>query len=88
METGSLQRLGLLISTLPERLTHLDVAPPPTDIAPPTVLVGGLVVGVLIALCLLVVVVGIVAFFVIRAIKKNRAKDVPPAQNNPTAPTP
>lgn len=88
METGFLRLLGVLISVLPERMLYLDVAPPPTDIPQPPVLLGGLALGVLIALCLLVVVVIVVAFFVIRAIKKNRAKDVPPAQDTPTAPTP
>jgi large-conductance mechanosensitive channel len=88
METGFLRLMGVFMSVLPERIMSLDIVLPPTDVAPPPVLLGGLALGVLIALCLLVVVVAVVAFFVIRAIKKNRAKDVPPAQNNPTDPTP
>jgi hypothetical protein len=68
-------------------LPLVDVAPPPGDVVPPTTYLGwGL--GVLAALCCLVVLVAVAAFFVIRAVKKNRlAKDAPPAQDTP-APTP
>jgi hypothetical protein len=83
MKTGFLQLLGvILFSAL--RMVRLDVAPPPTeiptplpvDVAPPTSYLG-LGLGVLAALCCLVLVVAVVAFFVIRAIKKNSA-----AKNN------
>ena len=68
---------------------RLMVLVPPTDVAPlPVVPIAGIAVGVIVALCGLVVVVGVVAFFVIRAVRKNRTKDVTPAQNNPTAPNP
>ena len=85
MKTGFLQLLGVnLLSVL--RIARLDVAPPPTeiptplpvDVAPPTVPLLGLGLGVLVALCCLVVVVAVVAFLVIRAIKKsNAAKNIP-----------
>jgi Na+-transporting methylmalonyl-CoA/oxaloacetate decarboxylase gamma subunit len=52
----------------------LDVAPPPS------VLVG--IGGFLLAgLCVLVIVIGVVAFFVIRAVRKNRiAKETAPQE--------
>ena len=89
MVTGLLQRLHVLSSTLSDQIAHIDVAPPPTDIPqPPTEAILGLGAGVLAALCCLVVVMAVVAFFVIRAIKKNRVarEAAAPAQNDPTAP--
>ena len=69
-------------------LLRLMALVPPIDVAPPSAIIG-LGIGLLIVVCGLVAVVAVVAFFVIRAVKKNRAaKDVPPAQNNPTAPNP
>ena len=74
MKTGFLQLLGvILISVLPARIVSLDIALPPTDVVPPSTLLLGLSLGVLAALCGLVFVVALVAFFVLRAIKKNRA---------------
>lgn len=70
METGFLRMMALV---------------PPTDVAPPPVVpIVGITAGVIAALCCLVVVVGVVAFLVIRAIKKNRTpKENPPSPNNP-----
>jgi hypothetical protein len=74
-----LRFIGVVLLALPARAMRLDVVPP--------VALLGLGVGVLIALGLLVVVIGAVAVFVIRAIKKNRlAKSAPPAQDPPAAP--
>jgi hypothetical protein len=88
MGTGFLQLMGIHFFALPGRIM-LDVAPPPTDVAPPPTLYLGLGLGVLAALCGLVVVIAVVAFFVIRAVKKNNAAkatplsapNIPPAQN-------
>jgi len=81
MGTAFLQLGCLLLYTLPGRAV-LDVAPPPTDVAPPPVAFLGLGLGalaVLAGLCGLVVVVAVVAFFVIRAVRKNRmAKETAP----------
>ncbi len=67
METGLLQLLGVLVFSLP-----IDVAPPVGSLV-------GLSVALLAILCFLVVGIGLVAFFVIRAIKKNQA-----SKNQPT----
>jgi len=58
---------------------------PPTDVAPPPVVpIAGIAIGGIIGLCCLVVVIGVVAFFVIRGVKKNRsAKESAPAQTPP-----
>jgi hypothetical protein len=62
----------------------LDIAPPPTDVAPPPTLLAGVGWVVLAALCALVIVIGVVAFFVIRAVRKNRlAKQAPPPTQEP-----
>ena len=83
MGTGFLRLGGLLLFTLPGRST-LDIAPPPTDVAPPPTLLAGLGLVVLAGLCVFVVVIGVVAFFVIRAIRKNRlAKQTPPPPQEP-----
>ena len=66
MGIGFLQFLGALPGA------WLDIVPPPTDVAPPPTILAGLGLVVLGALCLAVVVIGVVAFFVIRAIRKNR----------------
>ena len=71
METGFLQPVGVHFFALPGWI-RLDVALPPTDVAPPPTSYLGLGLGVLAGLCCLVVVVAVVAFFVIRAVKKNR----------------
>jgi hypothetical protein len=76
MTTGFLFLMGAL--------PIVDVAPPP-DVVPPTTYLG-IGLGMLAGLCCLVIVVGVIAFFVIRAIKKNRIKNAVPAQNDPTAP--
>ena len=81
MKKGFLPLGGLLLFALPVR-SVLDVAPPPTDVAPPPVAFLGLGLGALAVLagrgCLVVVIV-VVAFFVIRAVRKNRmAKETAP----------
>jgi len=82
MKLGFLTLMNVLPSLLPERIARLDVAPPPTavsvDVAPPTVPLLGLGLGALAVLCCLVLLVAVVAFLVIRAIKKSNA-----AKNNP-----
>lgn len=78
MRKGFLQLGGVLLFGLPVRIM-LDVAPPPTDVAPPTTALAGVGLIVLAALCVFVIVIGVVAFFVIRAIRKNRtAKETAP----------
>ena len=67
METGFLRLMGALLFALLDRGVHLDVAPPPTVLVAG---VGGLVL--LAGLCVFVIVIGVVAFFVIRAVRKNR----------------
>jgi len=65
MEIGFLRLLGALLFARLEGGALLDVAPPPS------VLVG--IGGFLLAgLCVLVILIGVVAFFVIRAVRKNR----------------
>jgi heme/copper-type cytochrome/quinol oxidase subunit 2 len=83
MGTAFLRFMGALLFSLPEGSVRLDVAPPPT-------LLAGIGLVALAGLCLFVLAIGIVAFFVIRAVKKNRTvKDNPPAPTNtPTAPNP
>ncbi|HVP20956.1 MAG TPA: hypothetical protein VMS73_03745, partial [Anaerolineaceae bacterium] len=51
----------------------LDIAPPPADVAPPPTVLAGIGLIVLAALGFLVVVIAVIAFFVIRTIRKNRA---------------
>ncbi|MBM3151708.1 MAG: hypothetical protein FJZ96_05815, partial [Chloroflexi bacterium] len=60
---------------------HWMVESPLMDVVPPpTVPLAGISVGVIAALCCLVVVVGLAAFFVIRAVRKNRTPNkTPPA---------
>jgi hypothetical protein len=74
METGFLRLLGALLFTRLDGGVLLDVAPPPS------VLLG--IGGFLLAgLCVLVIVIGLVAFFVIRAVRKNRiAKETAPQE--------
>jgi hypothetical protein len=74
METGFLRLLGALLFTRLDGGVLLDVAPPPS------VLLG--IGGFLLAgLCVLVIVIGVVAFFVIRAVRKNRiAKETVPQE--------
>ncbi len=86
MGIGFMQLGGLLLFALPGR-SLLDIAPPPTDVAPPPTVLGGLGLAVLAVLCLFVVGIGVAAFFVIRAIRKNRAgKEVPAAPAAPEQP--
>jgi hypothetical protein len=64
----------------------LDIAPPPTDVAPPPTLLAGVGLVVVAALCVSVLVIGVVAFFVIRAIRKNRlAKAAAPQEPKPNS---
>ena len=72
MGTGFLRLMGALNFSLLERGVRLDIAPPPTDVAPPATALAGVGLAVLAALGCLVVVIAVVAFFVIRAIRKNR----------------
>jgi hypothetical protein len=74
METGFLRLSGALLFTRLDGGVLLDVAPPPS------VLLG--IGGFLLAgLCVLVIVIGLVAFFVIRAVRKNRiAKETAPQE--------
>lgn len=65
METAFLRFIGILVFGPLAGSLPLDVAPPAAAV--------GLSVVLLAALCGLVVVIGIAAFFVIRAIKKNQA---------------
>jgi len=64
METGFLRLMGALLFTRLDGGVLLDVAPVPA------VLGGGVVL--LAGLCVFVIVIGVVAFFVIRAVRKNR----------------
>ncbi len=64
METGFLRLMGALLFARLERGVLLDVAPYPA------VLGGGLVL--LAGLCVFVIVIIVVAFFVIRSVRKNR----------------
>ena len=66
MEIGFLRLIGALLFALLNGGVLLDVAPPPTVLLG----VGGLVL--LAGLCVFVIVIGVVAFFVIRAVRKNR----------------
>jgi hypothetical protein len=78
MGTAFLQLGNLLLYALPGR-SVLDVAPPPTDVAPPPVALAGVGLAVLAGLGCLVVVIVVAAFFVIRAVRKNRmAKEIAP----------
>ena len=78
MGTAFLRLGGLLLYTLPGR-SMLDIAPPPTDVAPPPTMLAGVGLAVLAGLGCLVVVIVVVAFFVIRAVRKNRmAKETAP----------
>jgi hypothetical protein len=80
MGTGFLRLGGLLLHILPG-WNVLDIAPPPTDVAPPPTVLAGVGLVVLAALGCLVVVIAVVAFFVIRAIRKNRtAKETVPQE--------
>jgi|WetSurMetagenome_2_1015567.scaffolds.fasta_scaffold1826611_1 hypothetical protein len=80
MGTGFFRLGSLLLYALPEG-SVLDVAPPPTDVAPPPVALAGVGLAVLAALGCLIVVIAVVAFFVIRAIRKNRvAKEIAPQE--------
>ncbi len=72
MRIGFIQMGSLLLFALPGR-SLLDIAPPPTDVAPPPTVLLGLGLGILVVLGVVVVGVGVLAFFVIRAIKKGRA---------------
>lgn len=72
MKHGSLQLLGIILTSalLMAYIMPADVAPPPTDVAPP---VGPIIVfsaGVLCVLGLLVVGIVIVSVLVIRSIRK------------------
>jgi Na+-transporting methylmalonyl-CoA/oxaloacetate decarboxylase gamma subunit len=60
--------MGALLFARLDGGVRLDVAPPPAVLAAG---VGGTIV--LAGLCVFVIVIGIVAFFVIRAVRKNRA---------------
>ena len=71
MGTGFLRLGSLLLHILPGR-SVLDIALPPMDVAPPPTVLAGVGLVVLAALGCLVVVIAVVAFFVIRAIRKNR----------------
>jgi|WetSurMetagenome_2_1015567.scaffolds.fasta_scaffold422565_2 hypothetical protein len=78
MGTGYLQFGGLLLHLLPAK-SLLDIAPPPIDVAPPPNVLTGIGLVVLASLGCLVLVIAVVAFFVIRAIRKNRtAKEIAP----------
>lgn len=67
MKTTFLQLVGAILVVIPKQGVPADVAPPPGAVAV-------LSLGILLGLgCLVVVIVG-VSFFVIRAIKKNRAR--------------
>ena len=81
METGFLRLMGALLFARLEGGVLLDVAPPPSVLAG----IGGLVLA---GLCVLVIVIGVVAFFVIRAVRKNRiAKETVTKETSPQEPT-
>jgi hypothetical protein len=65
METTFLRCIGILVFGPLAGSLPLDIAPPAAA--------AGLSAALLAALCGLVVVIGVAAFFVIRAIKKNQA---------------
>jgi uncharacterized membrane protein len=65
MGTGFFRLMVSLLYTLMDGIVHLDVAPPPAGLA-------GLGLFLLAGLFALVVVIGVVAFFVIRAVRKNQ----------------
>jgi hypothetical protein len=65
METGFLRLIGALLFARLDGGVLLDVAPPPAVLAG----IGGFLLA---GLCVLVIVIGVVAFFVIRAVRKNR----------------
>jgi hypothetical protein len=74
METGFLRLLGALLFARLDGGVLLDVAPPPSVLLG----MGGFLVA---GLCVLVIVIGVVAFFVIRAVRKNRiAKETAPQE--------
>ena len=74
METGFLRLLGALLFTRLDGGVLLDVAPPPSMLLG----IGGFLLA---GLCVLVIVIGVVAFFVIRAVRKNRiAKETVPQE--------
>jgi hypothetical protein len=66
MGTGFLRLIVALLFTLLDGIVHLDVAPPPTGLA-------GLRLFLLAGLFAFIVMIGVVAFFVIRAVRKNQA---------------
>jgi hypothetical protein len=68
MEIGFLRLMGALLFARLDGGVLLDVAPPPAVLAG----IGGLGLILMAGLCLLVIVIGVVAFFVIRAVRKNR----------------
>ena len=67
MEIGFVQLMRDLILRGPQANLPLDVAPPPPEAA------AGLTAGAIAVLFFLVLGIILVAFFVIRAIKKNQA---------------
>jgi heme/copper-type cytochrome/quinol oxidase subunit 2 len=74
METGFLHLLGALLFTRLDGGVLLDVAPPPSMLLG----IGGFLLA---GLCVFVIVIGVVAFFVIRAVRKNRiAKETAPQE--------
>ena len=74
METGFLRLLGALLFTRLDGGVLLDVAPPPSMLLG----IGGFLLA---GLCVLVIVIVVVAFFVIRAVRKNRiAKETVPQE--------
>lgn len=80
MKHGTLQRLGVMVtSVMLTRVMPVDVAPPPTDAVPPGPIMA-ISFGVLCALGLGIAGIVIVSVLVIRAIRKKnlapKEKDV------------
>ena len=76
MEIDFMRSMGALLFAPLQGGLRLDVAPPPSVLAG----IGGLIL--LAGLCVFVIVIGVVAFFVIRAVRKNRVVKETAAKEN------
>jgi len=85
MGTNLLHLGGALVHALPGQGLPV-LAAPPLDVAPPPTVFAGLGLVVLAVLCVFVLAIGVVAFFVIRAVRRNRlARQAAPEEPKPAA---